>query len=295
MQRSDQPVGQISSLASSPSVSAGGADPLTVLPDPVVVQFDEVNVRRGDRIIVSSLNWTIREGQRWVLLGPNGAGKSTVVDLMAARSHPTAGTVRILDEQLGLVDVFALRPRIGVVTPGASAAIPRRESVRDTVMTAAWGVSGRWREGYDESDVRRAEQSLQLMGVGQLAERTFGTLSEGERKRVEIARALMTDPELLILDEPAAGLDLGAREDLIRRLEALGESPNAPVVILVTHHVEEIPPGFTHALAMKDGRVQAAGEIASVIRGDVLSRAFGLPITVGRFAGRYFATRASTD
>jgi iron complex transport system ATP-binding protein len=170
--------------------------------------------------------------------------------------------------------------------------IPPEETVLDVVVTAAWSVVGRYRESYDPQDERRARGLLDQLGVVGLADRLYGTLSEGERKRVQIARSLMTDPELLLLDEPAAGLDLGGREDLVRRLSELAADPDAPATVLVTHHVEEIPPGFSHALLLRDGSVVAAGLVADTITSENLSKTFGLPLRVGYQDGRFTARAA---
>ena len=170
--------------------------------------------------------------------------------------------MHVLGERLGRVDVFEVRPRVGLASAALAERLPADERVRDVVVTGAWAVTGRWREHYEGTDEDRAADLLTQLGVGHLAERTFGTLSEGERKRVQIARALMADPELLLLDEPAAGLDLGGREDLVRRLGALAADSYAPALVLVTHHVEEVPPGFTHALLLREGRVVAGGPLA---------------------------------
>jgi len=169
--------------------------------------------------------------------------------------------------------------------------IPRDERVRDVVVSASYGVLGRWREEYDELDHERAQELLVEVGVDRLAERTFGTLSEGERKRVQIARALMTDPELLLLDEPAAGLDLGGREDLVNTLSVLAHDDASPATVLVSHHVEEIPPGFTHALLMREGAVVASGPVREVITEEHLSATFGLPLVLRYEAGRFSARR----
>ena len=209
--------------------------------------------------MLDSIDWTVEADERWVVLGPNGAGKTTLLQVASAQIHPTAGVAGILDEVLGTVDVFELRPRIGLTSAALAERIPRGERVRDVVVSASYGVVGRWREEYDELDHERANELLLEVGMSQLADRTFGTLSEGERKRVQIARALMTDPELLLLDEPAAGLDLGGREDLVSTLSLLAHDPDSPATVLVSHHVEEIPPGFTHALLLREGKVVAGG------------------------------------
>jgi iron complex transport system ATP-binding protein len=236
------------------------------------------------------VDWQVREGERWVILGPNGAGKTTLLQIAAARLHPTSGVAGILDESLGKVDVFELRPRIGLSSAALANQIPEYEKVLNVVVTAAYGVTGRWREGYEKDDERRAFALLNDWGMGPLLNRTFSTLSEGERKRVQIARALMTDPELLLLDEPAAGLDLGGREDLVHRLSQLAMDEDAPAIVLVTHHLEEVPPGFTHAMLMRDGEVVAAGPLDEVLTSGNLSETFGLPLDVSANAGRYTAT-----
>lgn len=254
-----------------------------------VLDMTAVTVRRGDRLLLDRVDWAVHEGQRWVVLGPNGAGKTTLLGIASTISFPTAGTVHVLGERLGGTDLADVRPRIGVVSVPLADRIPPRESVLDVVVTGAWAVTGRWRETYDPSDVERASALLVQLGARHLAHRTFGTLSEGERKRVQIARALMPDPELLLLDEPAAGLDLGAREDLVRRLSDLARDPFAPASILVTHHVEEIPPGYTHALLLRDGGVVAAGELTSVITPEALSATFGVALDVSRAGDRWTA------
>ena len=254
-----------------------------------VLALDAVTVVRGGAPILDDVSWRVREGERWVVLGPNGAGKTTLLQIAATTLHPTRGRVGILGETLGLVDVFELRPRIGLSSAALAAGLPPGEKVLDAVVTATYAVLGRWRERYDEVDTRRASAMLEAFGVGHLADRTFGTLSEGERKRVQIARALMADPELMLLDEPAAGLDLGGREDLVRRLAALAADGDSPALVLVTHHVEEVPAGFTHALLLRAGRVVASGPVDEVLTAEPLSAAFGLPLEVGRAGGRWTA------
>ncbi|WP_166138242.1 ABC transporter ATP-binding protein [Nocardioides ochotonae] len=257
-----------------------------------VLDFADVTIRRGQATLLDTVNWTVEADERWVVLGPNGAGKTTLLQLASAQIHPTTGVAAVLEEVLGLVDVFELRPRIGVTSAAVADRIPRSERVHDVVVSASYGVVGRWLEQYDELDHDRAESLLVELGVRGLSDRTFGTLSEGERKRVQIARALMVDPELMLLDEPAAGLDLGGREDLVATLSALAADPTSPAMVLVSHHVEEIPPGFTHALLLRDGAVVAAGPLEETLTEENLSATFGMPLTLGHEDGRWTARRA---
>jgi iron complex transport system ATP-binding protein len=259
-------------------------------PNPdATLQFEQVSVRRGAKMLLDAVDWTVEEDERWVILGPNGAGKTTLLQIAAAVLHPTSGVAAIFGERLGSVDVFELRPRIGLSSAALAQRIPSGETVVDVVVSAGYAVIGRWREAYGRLDVRRAKALLHRFGVGELADRSYGTLSEGERKRVQIARALMTDPELLLLDEPAAGMDLGGREDLLRRLSTLAADPDAPASILVTHHVEEIPPGISHAMLLREGRVVAQGLIDDVLTAENLSTTFGLRLALDHERGRYFA------
>ena len=254
-----------------------------------VLDLQGVSVTRGTTTILDSVNWSVAETDRWVVLGSNGAGKTTLLQLASAQMHPTLGTVDVLGQRLGRTDVFELRPRIGYASAALADRIPREERVRDVVMTAAYAMTGRWRERYEELDETRANDLLTIFGVAPLAERTFGTLSSGERARVQIARALMPDPELLLLDEPAAGLDVGGREELVAAMAELAGDPRSPVMVLVTHHVEEIPPNFTHVLLLRDGRVHAAGPINETLTSENLSAAFGLGLEVTASDGRFFA------
>ena len=258
-----------------------------------VLELAGVTVRRGQATLLDSVDWSVSDDERWVVLGPNGAGKTTLLQVASAQVHPTTGVVGILEEVLGTVDVFELRPRIGLTSAALAERIPRGERVRDVVVSASYGVVGRWREEYDELDHDRAASLLVEVGVAHLADRTFGTLSEGERKRVQVARALMTDPELLLLDEPAAGLDLGGREDLVSTLSVLALDPDSPATVLVSHHVEEIPPGFTHALLLRSGAVVASGPIPEVITEEHLSATFGLPLSLSHEDDRFSARRRS--
>jgi iron complex transport system ATP-binding protein len=273
--------------------------------EPVLVLRD-VTVRRGTATLLDGVDWTVRDGECWAVLGSNGAGKTTLLQVAATTLSPTSGEVAVLGERLGpgprgadnpdragsadSVDVYELRPRIGFASSAVGERMPAGELVRDAVVTAGYAVLGRGSEYYDPADDLRALRLLEELGCGRIAGRAYGTLSEGERKRVQIARALMTDPELLLLDEPAAGLDLGAREALMRRLTRVMASPGGPVLVMVSHHVEEIPPGVTHVLLLRLGAVVAAGPIDEVLTATTLSRCFGLPLAVDQLAaGRYAA------
>ena len=254
-----------------------------------ILELSNISVQRGDRVILGPLDWQVLEGQRWVILGPNGAGKTTLLQVCSSLIHPTSGEVKILGQALGKTDVFELRTRIGLTSSKLVEQLPGDELVIDVVLTAAYAMLGRWQEKYDLWDESRAMALLTALGVRELGGREFGSLSDGEKKRVQIARSLMADPELLLLDEPASSLDLGGREDLLKRIEAFASDVLAPATVIVTHHIEEIPSGTTHALLLKEGRAIAQGVIESVINDVNLSSAYGLPITVQSQGGRFFA------
>lgn len=254
-----------------------------------VLTLSDVSVRRGAKTILRDIDWRVNEDERWVILGPNGAGKTTIVQLAAARMYPTTGTVDVLGERLGTTDISELRTRVGFASAALAERIDPSERVIDVVRTAAWGMTGSWREEYEDFDNERAQALLDVFSVGHLAARRFGTLSSGEKKRVQVGRALMSDPELLILDEPASGLDLAGREILLGALSELAGDPASPITVLVTHHVEEIPAAFTHGLLLRDGSVVAAGPLPEVMTEENLSAAFGLRLTVASEDGRYAA------
>jgi len=257
-----------------------------------VLQFSKVSVTRGGNRILDQVDWTVNPDERWVILGPNGAGKTTLLQIASAAMHPTSGSATLLDERLGGSDVFDLKPRIGVASSSMARRIPADERVLDVVLTAAYAVTGRWNEEYDEVDVKRARRVLDEWKLSPFADRRFGTLSDGEQKRVQIARAVMTDPEVLLLDEPAASLDLGSREELLQLLGGFASNSESPAMVMVTHHVEEIPPGFTHVLLLANGTVKAAGRLDEVLTADNLSTTFGLGIELTSSNGRYTARAA---
>ncbi|MEX3770838.1 ABC transporter ATP-binding protein, partial [Mycolicibacterium fortuitum] len=244
----------------------------------LLIDFARVSLRRGGNTLVGPITWTVELDERWVVIGPNGAGKTSLLRIAAATEHPSSGTAYVLGERLGRTDMSELRSRVGLSSSALSQRIPDSEVVRDLVVSAGYAVLGRWREDYEDVDYAQAIDMLESVGAEHLAERTYGTLSEGERKRVLIARSLMTDPELLLLDEPAAGLDLGGREELVARLTDLAADPDAPAMVLVTHHVEEIPVGFSHALILSEGKAVASGLLTEVLTAENLSKAFGQSI-----------------
>lgn len=257
-----------------------------------VIELSDVTIVRDGNPILNSINLSIADNERWVVLGPNGAGKTTLLQVCAAMIHPSSGTAQILDDKLGKVDVFDLRPRVGFASTALARRIPPTETVLNVVLTAAYSVTGRWNESYEDIDIRRAQRVLAEWKLDAFEERRFGDLSDGEQKRVQIARSVMTDPELLLLDEPAASLDLGAREELVQLLGGYASAPQAPAIVMVTHHVEEIPPGFGHALLLRNGSVQAAGPINEVITSEKLSETYGLSLTVEHRDGRFTARAA---
>jgi iron complex transport system ATP-binding protein len=259
-----------------------------------VASLDDVTVRRGDTTLLDRISWTIRAGERWVVIGANGAGKSTLLQILAGAMKPTTGAASLLGERLDEADLDDLLPRVGWASAALADLIPVGEAVLDVVLTASHACLRRGAEWYDASDIDRASDLLMQVGCRRLLERRFGSLSEGERKRVQLARAVMTDPEVLLLDEPAAGLDLGGREALLRMLGRMAVDPDAPVQVLVSHHVEEIPEGFTHALLLREGRVVAAGDIQTTLTSETLSQTFGLPLRVLAHRGRWTARAALT-
>lgn len=254
-----------------------------------VASVSNAIVSRSGKDILGPVSFTLSEGERWVILGPNGAGKSTLLKLLATEIFPTKGEIHLLGHQMGKVDVFELRTRIGICGSMKHEQIPTDETVKDVVLTAAYAVLGRWNEDYDLWDESRASALLTTFGVRDLADRLYGTLSDGERKRVQIARALMSDPELLLLDEPTAGLDMGGREDLLTRFAAFATDERAPVTVTVTHHIEEIPAGTTHALLLKDGKVAISGPVNQVITSQHVSAVFGIEMEVTASNGRFYA------
>jgi len=243
-------------------------------------------------MLLRDIDWTVHSDESWVVIGPNGAGKTTLLQVAAAMLMPTEGQAEILGQPLADADTDDLRTRLGFASAVVADKLPPAEKVIDLVLTASYGILARDTEDYDSFDVTRAVELLDALGCAHLIRRRFASLSEGERKRVQIARSLMPDPEMLLLDEPAAGLDLGGREDVLRRVSALATDPRAPTVVLVTHHVEEVPEGFTHAMLLRKGTALAVGPVPEVFSERNLSKCFGLPLIVERNASRWTARAA---
>ena len=259
------------------------ADPLTVL------RLAGVDLVRGDRLLLDQVSVTVRAGEHWALLGPNGAGKSTLLRIMATYAHPTRGEVHILGHRLGRVNVFGLRPWIGQVSPDHPVAPAR--TVRHVVLTGATGtleLVPRWAPSPAERS--RAAELIELMGLSALAGARWATLSQGERARTLIARALMPEPRLLLLDEPAAGLDVAGREQLLASIDELRERHPGLATVLVTHHLEELPVSTSHALLLRDGQMLAAGPAHDVLTTELVSACFDYPVAIARHAGRWAST-----
>jgi iron complex transport system ATP-binding protein len=254
-----------------------------------LVSMKNVSVIRSGKRIIDDLTWDVHLGERWVVIGPNGAGKSTLLSLLSSYLYPSAGELDVLGKAFGKSDITDLKIRVGMTSASLMALIPEDEKVEDIVLSSAYAVFGRWHEEYDPWDESRSSALLAALGVKHLRGRSFETLSEGEKKRVMIARALMPDPEILLMDEPAAGLDLGGREDLLERIASFSMDPQSPVTITVTHHLEEIPKGSTHLLVLKQGKVFAQGEIQETLTSSMLSDLYGQELQLGVNQGRFFA------
>ncbi|MBL7285730.1 ABC transporter ATP-binding protein [Corynebacterium godavarianum] len=272
---------------------AQATEPVT---DPdLLLDFRGVEFVRGGNTLVGPVDWQVELDERWVIVGPNGAGKTTLIRMASALEFPSKGTAFVLGEQLGRTDMRDLRAAIGLTSSALAQRVPEDEKVGDLVVSAGYAIVGRWREDYDEMDYEQAMDVLEQVGAMHLIDRRWGTLSDGEKKRVMVARAVMINPELLIMDEPAAGMDLGGREDLMAYLGELALDPDAPAMVMITHHLEEIPYGFTHAMLLDEGEVIAQGLIDDVLNSENVSKAYHQPIEVTRADGRYFARRARSS
>ncbi|MDE3086335.1 MAG: ATP-binding cassette domain-containing protein [Acidobacteriota bacterium] len=254
-----------------------------------VVRLRSVRVVRDGTAVLEGVDWDLGEGERWAVLGPNGSGKTTLLQVAGMRLLPTAGTVEVLGERYGRTDARALRRRIAFVSGALLRALRPTITAHDIVVTGRFAALEPWWQRYEAADHERAEELLAGAGMAEVSARTFAVLSEGERQQVLLARALMGRPDLLLLDEPAAGLDLAHRERLLGRLASLAADAGAPAMALVTHHLEEIPPGVTHAMLLRRGQVVAAGAADTVVTSEAVSACFELPVTVERAGGRWWA------
>jgi iron complex transport system ATP-binding protein len=254
-----------------------------------------VAVVRDGRAILDGIDWDVGPGERWAVLGPNGSGKTTLLHVAGMRLLPTRGVVEVLGARYGRTDARAMRRRVALVSAAMLRSLRPTLSAHDVVLTGRNAALEPWWHQYGAAEHDRADELLERWGLGEVADRDFGVLSDGERQRVLLARVLMGRPELLLLDEPAAGLDLGARERLVAQLGALAADPAAAPLVLVTHHVEEIPVGATHAALLRGGRMLCAGPVDEVLRSDTVSACFDAPVTVTRTAGRFSARATSPD
>jgi iron complex transport system ATP-binding protein len=257
--------------------------------DPVPLRLRNVSVVRDGLIILDDIDWDIGDGERWAMLGPNGSGKTTLLRVAGMRLLPTRGTVEVLGQTYGRSDARAVRRRVSFVGQSILRGLRPTLSAHDVVLTGRYAALETWWHQYSDEDQARALTLLGAAGMSDAAERQFGVLSEGERQQVLLARALMASPELLLLDEPAAGLDLGARERLVTYLSVLAAEPTTPPLVLVTHHVEELPAGITHVALVSGGRLTAAGPVADVLTSEAVSSCFGIPIVIERTHDRWTA------
>ncbi|MBW3603737.1 MAG: ATP-binding cassette domain-containing protein [Actinobacteria bacterium] len=262
---------------------------------PALLALEEVSVTVGGATLLDDITWRVRRGERWVVLGPNGAGKTTLLQVASTYRYPSRGAVWVLDERVGRVDVRQLRRRVGYASAELERMLDDRLTAHDAVVSALAAVLVRWRGVYRDVDHQRAAALLRDLGVGPMARRRIASLSEGERRRVQIARALMAEPDLLLLDEPAAGLDIAGRERLLEVLTALAGDRHLGAIVFVTHHVEEIPPGFTHVLLLTEGAVVAAGPLGTTLTSETLSRCVGLDVDLSHVDGRFGARRARRE
>jgi len=260
-----------------------------VEPDAIPLELVGIDLVRDGSTLLDGIDWTVRQGERWVVLGANGSGKTTLLRVASFYAHPTRGTVRVLGGELGKVDVRRWRRHIGLASPAFGALLRAELTAVEVVMTARYAALEPWWHTYDDGDRARSLALLERFGVAHGADRAVATLSSGERQRVLLARAFSGSPGLVLLDEPTAGLDLAGREELVAALGVSAREPDGPPTVLVTHHVEEIPVGTTHALLLRAGRTVVAGPLEDVLTAPALSETFGLPLELERRGDRFSA------
>ncbi len=275
------------------SEATPGVEQGTAAGDPAVARLEGLGVQRGDTAVLDGVHWVIHPSERWVVLGPNGSGKTTLLRVLGMRLFPTRGLVEVLGERYGAVDARELRRRVPLVSQSVARELRPTLSAHDVVVTGLNAALEPCWHSYGDEDHQRAAALLERVGLGTRSGHAFGVLSEGERQQVLLARSLMGDPELVLLDEPAGGLDLGARERFLEGIGAIAADPGAPPLVMVTHHLEEIPLGISHALLMGHGRILRSGPIQYVLTSDGLSECFGIPLRVGRHQGRWSAVATS--
>lgn len=256
----------------------------------VVLKLTKVSFIRDQRPILAPLTWEVAAGERWLVLGANGSGKTTLLRIAALYEHPSAGTVDVLGQRLGRTDIRQLRRKVGYVSAALTSQLRPGLRCLDAVMTAKYAALEPWWHSYSDDDHERALGCLERMGVAGLAERPLATASSGEQQRIVLARSLMNQPGIILLDEPSARLDLGGREQLVTALSELTLDEEAPPLVLVTHHLDEVPPGMTHVLMLRDGEVVTQGEIDGCLTAESLSECFRLPLHLERRGdGRFSA------
>jgi iron complex transport system ATP-binding protein len=263
--------------------------PTPAMSQPPALELRDIHLHRDGTDVIDNISSRVEQDQRWVILGANGSGKTSLMRIMALYDHPTSGTVEVLGERLGRTDVRTLRERVGYASAALASQLRPELSVTDVVKTAKYAALEPWWHRYEEADAERAVECLARLGVDRFADRTFGTLSSGEQQRVLLARTLMNDPAVVLLDEPSARLDLGGREGLVTTLTSMASDPNGPPLVIVTHHVDEIPPGITHAMMLRRGNVLVTGLLDEVLTSESLSDCFDIPLhlerrTSGRFS-----------
>jgi iron complex transport system ATP-binding protein len=266
--------GSMTGMPPTPPLPASGPTP--------ALDLDRIVVERAGRRIIDDVSLRVVAGQHWLVLGANGSGKTTLLRVAAMYDHPSSGVVRVLGEQLGRTDVRRLRRRVGYASAALAAQFRLELSAIDTVMTARYAALEPWWHRYTDDDRRQARDCLDRMGVERFAERPLASLSSGEQQRVFLARTLMNDPGVVLLDEPSARLDLGGREQLVQALDDLAATPGGPPIVLVTHHVDEVPDGITHALLLRDGVAVASGPIDEALTAETLSDCFAMPLALER-------------
>ncbi|MFD0617248.1 ABC transporter ATP-binding protein [Paenibacillus sp. GCM10027629] len=258
----------------------------------MIISLNNVSWRRDATMILRGMNWEVAHGQHWCIVGLNGSGKTTMLNIVNGYIWPTSGEVEVLDHKFGEVDLRELRKRIGWVSTSLQQKLYGHQTALNIVLSGKFATIGLY-DKTEEQDLKQAEELMDFLGCSLLASRTYDTLSQGQRQKILIARALMANPDLLILDEPCTGLDIFAREQLLQMIERITEQPGGPTLLYVTHHIEEITPCFTHTLLVKNGEIYKADETTNCLQSDVLSDFFDTPVEVQEHHSRKWLTLAA--